>query len=67
MSNLASLWGVTKKLYVNISLFDVMQVPTYSKYLKDILNNKCPIANIEVIKLTEECNVVILSTVTEKM
>jgi hypothetical protein len=44
-----------------------MQVPTYSKYLKDILNNKCPIANIEVIKLTEECNAVILSTVTEKM
>ena len=31
---------VIKKLYVNIPLLEAMQVPTYAKYLKDILNNK---------------------------
>jgi hypothetical protein len=26
------------KMYVNIPMLDAMQVPTYAKYLKDILN-----------------------------
>ncbi|WVZ92877.1 hypothetical protein U9M48_038913 [Paspalum notatum var. saurae] len=34
---------VIKKLYVNIPLLNAMQVPTYAKYLKDILNNKKPL------------------------
>ena len=31
---------VIKKLYINIPLLDAMQVPTYAKYIKDILGNK---------------------------
>ena len=31
---------VIKNLYVNIPLLDAMQVPTYAKYIKDILGNK---------------------------
>ena len=31
---------VIKKLYVNIPLLDAMQVPTYAKYINDILQNK---------------------------
>jgi hypothetical protein len=31
---------VFKKLYVNILLLDAMQVPTYAKYLKDILETR---------------------------
>ena len=31
---------VIQKLYINISLLDAIQVPTYAKYLRDILNNK---------------------------
>jgi hypothetical protein len=31
---------VIKKLNVNIPFLEAMQVPTYAKYLKDILNNK---------------------------
>ena len=31
---------VIEKLYVNIPLLDAMQVPTYAKYIKDILGNK---------------------------
>ena len=31
---------VIKKLYVNIPLLDAMQVPTYAKYIKDILGEQ---------------------------
>ena len=31
---------VIQKLYINIPFLDAIQVPTYAKYLRDILNNK---------------------------
>jgi hypothetical protein len=31
---------VIQKLYINIPLLNAIQVPTYAKYLRDILNNK---------------------------
>ena len=34
---------VIEKLYINIPLLDAIQVPTYAKYLKDILNNRRPL------------------------
>jgi hypothetical protein len=37
-----------------------MQVPTYAKYIKDILNNKRPLPTTDMVKLTEECSGVIL-------
>jgi hypothetical protein len=53
---------VIQKLYVNISLLDAMQVPTYAKYIQDILNKKKPLPTTEIIKLTEECSAEILNT-----
>ena len=53
---------VIQKLYINIMLLDAIQVPTYVKYLRDILNNKRPLPSTEVIKLTEECSAAILNT-----
>jgi hypothetical protein len=40
---------VIKKLYVNIPLLDAMQVPTYAKYIKDILGNKRALPTTEVM------------------
>ena len=40
---------VIKKLYVNIPLLDAMQVPTYAKYIKDILGNKWMLPTTEVV------------------
>jgi hypothetical protein len=57
---------VIKKLYVNVPLLEAMQVLTYAKYLKDILNNKRPMPTIEVVKLTEECSTAILNTLSKK-
>ena len=33
---------------------DVMKVPTYARYLKDIINNKRPLPTTDVIKLTKD-------------
>jgi hypothetical protein len=47
-------------------LLDALQVPTYAKYVRDILNNKRPLPTTKVIKLTEECSVAILNTSIKK-
>ena len=51
---------VIKKLYVNIPLLDAMQVPTYAKYIMDILGNKRNLPTTKVVQLTEECSTAIL-------
>jgi hypothetical protein len=38
-----------------------MQVPTYAKYLKDILNNKRPLPTTDIVKFTKECSAAILN------
>jgi hypothetical protein len=53
---------VIQKLYINIHLLDAIQVSTYARYLKDILNSKRPLPTTEVIKLTDECSAAILNT-----
>jgi hypothetical protein len=57
---------VIQNLYINIPLLDAIQVPTYMKYLRDILNNKRPLPSTEVIKLKEECSAAILNTLPVK-
>jgi hypothetical protein len=57
---------VIQKLYVNTPLLDAIQVPTYAKYIRDILNKKRPLPTTEVIKLTEECSAAILNKSLEK-
>jgi hypothetical protein len=53
---------VIQKLYINIPLLDAIQVPTYVKYIRVILNNKRPLPSTKMIKLTEECSAAILNT-----
>jgi hypothetical protein len=47
-------------------LLDALRVPTYTKYVRDILKNKRPLPTTEVIKLTEECSAAILNTTIKK-
>jgi hypothetical protein len=46
---------------------DAMRVPTYAKYLKDILNNKRPLPDTEKVTLAEECSSAILNKFPHKM
>ncbi|KAJ1288524.1 hypothetical protein BS78_02G095400 [Paspalum vaginatum] len=57
---------VIKKLYVNIPLLDAVQVPTYAKYMKDILNNKKPLPSTKIVHMTEECSAAILNQPPQK-
>jgi hypothetical protein len=45
---------------------DVLHVPLYAKYIKDIINNKQPLQSMEVVKLTKECSAAILNRLPEK-
>ena len=46
-------------------LLDALQVPTYSRYFKDIMGNKCEIPP-STVKLTEECSTAIANEAPEK-
>jgi hypothetical protein len=49
---------VVCRLSINMSLLDALQVPTYSRYFKDILANKYEIGTLEVdhVKMYEQCS-----------
>jgi hypothetical protein len=49
------------RLSINMPLLDALQVPTYSRYFKDILANKYEIATLGVdhVKTSEECSTAI--------
>ncbi|XP_066161940.1 uncharacterized protein [Oryza sativa Japonica Group] len=57
---------VIQKIHINVSLLDAMQVPTYARYLKDILNNKRPLPTTDLVKLMEQCSNMILYKLPEK-
>jgi hypothetical protein len=52
---------VVRRLSINMPLLDALQVPTYSRYFKDILANKYEVATLGVdhVKMSEECSVAI--------
>jgi hypothetical protein len=52
---------VVRRLSINMPLLDALQVPTYSRYIKDILANKYEIATLGVdhVKTSEECSAAI--------
>ena len=55
-----------EKIHVSVPLMDVLHVPSYAKYIKDIINNKRPLSSTKVIRLTEECSVAILNRLPKK-
>jgi len=55
-----------EKIHVSILLLDVLHVPSYAKYIKDIINNKRPLPSMEVVKLMKECSIAILDCLPEK-
>jgi hypothetical protein len=50
-----------EKIHVSIQLMYILYVPSYAKYIKDIIFNKRPLPSIEVVKLVEECSAAILN------
>ena len=49
-----------KKLHINIPYIDALeQMPTYVKFMKDILSQKRRLADFETVNLTEECSAIL--------
>jgi hypothetical protein len=51
----------------NTPMLDAMQVPTYTRYLKDILNQKRPIPKTDRLMFVERCSASILDGLPDKM
>jgi hypothetical protein len=58
---------VIQRMYVHIPMLDAMQVPTYARYLKDILNQKRSIPEMDMLVFAERCNAAILDVFSDKM
>jgi hypothetical protein len=55
-----------QKVHINVPLIEAICVPTYARYLKDILTKKQALPISEVVKLTGECSAAILNHLPEK-
>ncbi|KAI3709612.1 hypothetical protein L2E82_39378 [Cichorium intybus] len=64
----AKFLEVFKKLQINIPFADALaQMPSYVKFLKDILSNKRKIEKQATVALTEECSAIILNKLPPKL
>ena len=51
---------VFKKLHINIPFTDALeQMPSYVKFIKDILSRKRRFSDFEIVNLTEECSAIL--------
>ena len=51
---------VFKKLHINIPFDDALeQMPSYVKFMKDILSKKRKLLDFETVNLTEECSAIL--------
>ncbi|XP_017972503.1 PREDICTED: uncharacterized protein LOC108661129 [Theobroma cacao] len=59
---------VFKKLHMNISFAEALeQMPSYVKFLKNILTKKRKLEDFKIITLTEECNAIIQNKLSLKL
>ena len=59
---------VFKKLHINIPFADAIEkMPSYVKFMKDILSQKRRLADFEIVKLTEECSAILQRKLPQKL
>ena len=59
---------VFKKLHINIPFADALeQMPSYVKFMKDILSQKRRLADFETVNLTEECRAILQRKLPQKL
>ncbi|XP_073120527.1 uncharacterized protein [Henckelia pumila] len=63
----SKLLEVFKKLHINIPFADaLMQMPSYAKFLKDILSNKRKLEDHALVSLTENCSALVQNKIPPK-
>ena len=59
---------VFKKLHINIPFSDALeQMPSYVKFMKDILSKKRRLSDFETVNLTEECSAILQRKLPQKL
>ncbi|OIT03404.1 hypothetical protein A4A49_57564, partial [Nicotiana attenuata] len=59
---------ILKQLYINIPFTDALtQMPSYAKFLKEILSSKRKLEEISVVKLTEKCRAILQNKLPQKL
>ena len=59
---------VFKKLNINIPFADALeQMPSYVKFMKEILSNKRRLSDFETVNLTEECSAILQQKLPQKL
>lgn len=59
---------ILKQLYINISFTDALiQMPSYAKFLKDILSSKRKLEEVSVVRLTEKCSSILQNKLLKKL
>ena len=59
---------VFKKLHINIPFADALeQMPSYVKFMKDILSQKRRLVDFETVNLTEECSAILQRKLPQKL
>ena len=59
---------VFKKLHINIPFADALeQMPSYVKFMKDILSHKRRLADFETVNFTEECSAILQRKLPRKL
>ncbi|CAL1411814.1 unnamed protein product [Linum trigynum] len=65
--NFKKFVNIFKQLHINIPLAEALeQMPTYAKFLRELLTKKRKWADLEKVTLTSECSVVIQNKLPEK-
>ncbi|XP_058005377.1 uncharacterized protein LOC110643723 [Hevea brasiliensis] len=59
---------VLQKLYINIPFIEALsQMPSYAKFLKDILSNRRRLEDYETVTLTKECSAILRNKLPPKL
>ena len=59
---------VFKKLHINIPFTDALeQMPSYVKFMKEILSKKRRLSEFEIVNLTEECSAILQRKLPQKL
>ena len=59
---------IFKKLHINIPFVDALeQIPSYVKFMKDILTSKRKLSNYETIALAKECSAILQRKLPQKL
>ncbi|XP_070026059.1 uncharacterized protein [Nicotiana sylvestris] len=64
----AKFLEILKQIHINIPFTDaLLQMPSYAKFLKEILSSKRKLEEVSVVMLTEKCSAILQNKLSQKL